>query len=98
MEISRITKLIIELHSKNMNRVPSSNSVQNNSLFVGDLPKFCSEVELEELFTRFGQIIGNVIIIISTLTTIIIIGNNVVVLFVWKSYRFKFTLHNPHYA
>ena len=34
------------------------NLVNNNSLFVGDLPKFCSEVELEKLFAKYGHIIG----------------------------------------
>jgi len=34
-------------------------SLSNNSLFIGDLSKFCSESELENLFIKYGQIIGN---------------------------------------
>ncbi len=29
----------------------------NTSLFVGDLPKFCNEVDLEQLFAPFGPIL-----------------------------------------
>lgn len=29
----------------------------NNSLFVGDLPKYCNEADLERLFIRFSPII-----------------------------------------
>jgi RNA recognition motif-containing protein len=29
----------------------------NTSLFVGDLPKFCNEMDLEQLFAGFGPII-----------------------------------------
>lgn len=29
----------------------------NNSLFIGDLSKFCSEAELESLFAGYGQIL-----------------------------------------
>lgn len=29
----------------------------NTSLFIGDLPKFCSEADLEQLFAGFGPIL-----------------------------------------
>lgn len=29
----------------------------NTSLFIGDLPKFCSEQDLEQLFINFGPIL-----------------------------------------
>lgn len=29
----------------------------NTSLFVGDLPKFCSEADLEQLFSPYGPIL-----------------------------------------
>lgn len=32
-------------------------SLYSNSLFVGDLPKFCSEQDLEKLFSPFGPIL-----------------------------------------
>ena len=32
-------------------------SFSNNSLFIGDLSKFCSESNLESLFAPFGQIV-----------------------------------------
>lgn len=35
---------------------PPSN-FSNNSLFIGDLSKFCSESNLESLFAPFGQIV-----------------------------------------
>ena len=35
----------------------SLSSFGNNSLFIGDLSKFCTEAELENLFTGFGQIL-----------------------------------------
>eukprot|EP00597_Dinobryon_sp_UTEXLB2267_P006583 CAMPEP_0170093194 /NCGR_PEP_ID=MMETSP0019_2-20121128/26339_1 /TAXON_ID=98059 /ORGANISM="Dinobryon sp., Strain UTEXLB2267" /LENGTH=811 /DNA_ID=CAMNT_0010313935 /DNA_START=155 /DNA_END=2590 /DNA_ORIENTATION=+ len=34
----------------------SIQSLSNNSLFIGDLSKFCSESELENLFAKYGQI------------------------------------------
>lgn len=32
-------------------------SLYSNSLFVGDLPKFCSEVDLEQCFAPFGPLL-----------------------------------------
>jgi RNA recognition motif-containing protein len=36
---------------------PTAHNYANNSLFIGDLSKFCSEAELESLFAGFGQIL-----------------------------------------
>lgn len=35
-----------------MNFIPHT----NNSLFIGDLSKFCTEQNLEELFSSYGEI------------------------------------------
>jgi len=40
-----------------MNPVPVFANNANNSLFVGDLSKFCTEANLENLFAQFGQIL-----------------------------------------
>ena len=40
-----------------MNIISAPSTFTNNSLFVGDLPKFCTESDLENLFSTHGEVV-----------------------------------------